>query len=223
MSKFPDKLRLVMLGAGGHARVLHALLEAGGRQLAGICDPGLAAQGVRAWHGVPVLGADDALLKFSTAEVGVINGLGQLVGARRRQVLFAHFSDLGYTFPPLVHPTAWVAPGVVLGPGVQVMAGAVIQPNCTIGANTIVNTRAGIDHDCSIATHVHIAPGATLCGGVTVGAGTFVGAGATIIQGIAVGQQAVIGAGVTLVRNVGDGEQVLGAPVRRSHQHLQSI
>lgn len=219
MSEFPEKVRLIMLGAGGHARVLHALLEAGGFQLAGVCDPGLAARGVHAWNGVPVLGDDDALLKFSTAEVGVINGLGQLVGERRRQALFTHFSGLGYAFPPLVHPAAWVAPGVLLAQGAQVMAGAVIQPHCTIGANSIVNTRAGIDHDCRIGAHVHIAPGATLCGAVTVGEGAFVGAGATIIQGIAIGALAVIGAGATLVRNVGGAAKVLGAPARLDHQH----
>jgi len=214
MSKSQDKLRLVMLGAGGHARVLHALLVAAGHQLAGVCDPFLDAQGVPSWNGVPVLGADDALLKFSIAEVGVINGLGQLVGERRRQALFLRFSGLGYTFPPLVHPAAWVAPCVVLAPGVQVMAGAVLQPSCTIGANTIINTRAGIDHDCHIGADVHIAPGATLCGGVTVGDGAFVGAGATVIQGIAIGAGAVIGAGATLVRNASAGARVLGAPVR---------
>jgi UDP-perosamine 4-acetyltransferase len=214
MSKSQNKLRLIMLGAGGHARVLHSLLVAAGHQLAGVCDPGLDAQGVPSWNGVPVLGADDALLKFSTAEVGVINGLGQLVGDRRRQALFLHFSSLGYTFPPLLHPTAWVAPGVKLEPGVQVMAGAIIQPNCTIGANTIVNTRSGIDHDCRIGANVHIAPGATLCGGVTVADGAFVGAGATVVQGIEIGAGAVIGAGATLVRNAGDGARVLGAPVQ---------
>ena len=218
MSKLPDRLRLVMLGAGGHARVLHALLVAIGRPLAGVCDPGLAAQGAQLWHGVPVLGDDDVLLTFATAEVGLINGLGQLVGERSRQALFRRFSGLGYSFPPLVHPAAWVAPGVALGSGVQVMAGAVIQPDCSIGANTIVNTRAGIDHDCRIGAHVHIAPGATLCGGVAIDDGAFVGAGATVIQGIEVGAQAVIGAGATVVRNLCDGAQVLGAAVRL-HQH----
>lgn len=203
-----------MLGAGGHARVLHALLVANGHELAGVCDPGFATQGAPVWLGVPVLGADDALLKFPPSEVVVINGLGQLVGDSRRQELFRRFSGLGYAFPPLVHPAAWVAPGVMLAPGVQVMAGVVIQPNCSIGANTIVNTRAGIDHDCRIGAHVHIAPGATLCGGVAVGDGAFVGAGATIIQGITVGAKAVIGAGATVVRNLRDGAQVLGAAVR---------
>ena len=214
MSKSLEKLRLIMLGAGGHARVLHSLLAAGGHQLAGVCDPGLEAQGILSWNGVPVLGADDALLKFSTAEVGVINGLGQLVGAHQRRALFNQFASLGYIFPPVVHPAAWVAPGVVMEPGVQVMAGAIIQPNCTIGANTIVNTRAGIDHDCRIGSHVHIAPGATLCGGVTVADDAFVGAGATVVPGMTIGSGAVIGAGTTLIKHAGDGSRVLGAPVR---------
>lgn len=218
-----ESLPLVMLGAGGHARVLRALLAAAGERLIGVCDPLLAAQGLACWDGVPVLGADDALLGFAPEQVGVVNGLGQLVGERRRASLFARFSALGYVFPALVHPAAWVADGVLLGSGVQVMAGAVIQPGCTLGANTIVNTRAGVDHDCRIGAQVHIAPGATLCGGVTVESGAFVGAGAIVIQGLTIGAGAVVGAGVTLVKSIGGGVQVLGAPVRFKQQFPESI
>lgn len=218
-----ESLPLVMLGAGGHARVLQALMAASGRRLLGVCDPALVASGQRAWHGIAVLGADDALLQFGCDAVGVVNGLGQLVGESRRETLFARWSALGYRFPALVHPAAWVADGVLLGAGVQIMAGAVVQPGCTVGDGTIINTRAGIDHDCSIGPHVHIAPGATLCGGVTLGAGVFVGAGATVVQGITVGAKAVVGAGATLVRNLECGAQVLGAPVRRNQQFPESI
>ena len=85
-----------------------------------------------------------------------------------RERLYAAWRAKGYDFPALVHPSAWIAPGVILGDGVQVMAGVVIQPGCAIGENSIVNTRAGVDHDCSIGCDVHVAPGATLCGAVTV-------------------------------------------------------
>jgi sugar O-acyltransferase (sialic acid O-acetyltransferase NeuD family) len=205
---------LVLLGAGGHARVLAALASVAGYPVLGVCDPALAAAAVSRWEGLDVLGDDSALDRLPPGRVTLMLGVGQLAASTLRELLFASWRARGYDFPTLVHPAAWVAPGVMLGDGVQVMAGAVIQPGCTIDENSIVNTRAGIDHDCRIGRDVHVAPGATLCGSVTVDAGAFIGAGATVIQGVYIGRRAVVGAGVTLVRNLTSSTTILGAANR---------
>lgn len=202
---------LVLLGAGGHARVLAALARAAGHPVLGVCDPTLAADAISCWEGLDVLGGDDALDRLTPDRVTLALGIGQLATGTLRERLYAAWCARGYDFPALVHPNAWVAPGVVLGDGVQVMAGAVIQPGCEIGDNSIVNTRACIDHDCHIGRDVHIAPGVTLCGTVTVENGAFIGAGATVIQGLHIGGRAVVGAGVTLVRNLNPAITILGA------------
>lgn len=198
-------LPLILIGAGGHARVLQELAQAAGRQFLGVCDPKLASQGETTWHGLPVMGDDEALTGIDPASVGLVNGLGQLVGGKIRRALHDRLRTAGFTFPTLVHPAAWVASSATLADSVQVMAGAIIQPDGCIGSNVIINTRASIDHDCTIGQHVHIAPGATLCGGVQVGDGAFIGAGAVIIQGLRVGAGAVVGAGVTLTRDLDAG------------------
>jgi UDP-perosamine 4-acetyltransferase len=200
-----------MVGAGGHAKVLHALALAAGHSIVGVCDPQLAQQGQSHWRGVPVLGGDDALEQFDPATVGLINGIGQLVGSRVRQDIYTRLRSMGFSFPLLVHPAAWVASTARLAQGVQVMAGAVVQPDCSIGENSVVNTSASIDHDCVIGEHVHIAPGATLCGGVRISDGAFIAAGATIIQGVTVGVSVVVGAGATVTRDL-DVDQVLLGP-----------
>lgn len=205
---------LVLLGAGGHARVLAALASVAGYPVLGVCDPALAAAAVSRWEGLDVLGDDSALDRLPPGRVTLMLGVGQLAASTLRELLFASWRARGYDFPTLVHPAAWVAPGVMLGDGVQVMAGAVIQPGCTIDENSIVNTRAGIDHDCRIGRDVHVAPGATLCGSVTVDAGAFIGAGATVIQGVYIGRRAVVGAGVTLVRDLTSSTTILGAANR---------
>lgn len=207
-------LPLVLIGAGGHARVLAALACAAGRKVLGVCDPVLAADAVSHWEGLDVLGDDSALDRLPPDSVALMLGIGQLVTGTLRERLYDSWCARGYCFPPLVHPTAWVAPGVALGDGVQVMAGVVIQPGCEIGANSIVNTRVCIDHDCRIGRNVHVAPGATLCGSITVEDGAFIGAGATVIQGLRVGGRAVIGAGATLVRDLEPTTTVLGAANR---------
>jgi sugar O-acyltransferase (sialic acid O-acetyltransferase NeuD family) len=205
---------LVLLGAGGHARVLAALARAAGLLVLGVCDPALAVDAVSNWENLDVLGDDGALDRLTPDRVTLMLGVGQLVAGTLRERLYTSWRARGYYFPALVHPAAWVAPGVVLGEGVQVMAGAVIQPGCEIGENSIINTRVGVDHDCRIGRNVHVAPGATLCGTVTVEDGAFIGSGATVIQGVRIGGRAVVGAGVTMVRDLAPRETIIGAANR---------
>lgn len=196
-----DTPPLILLGAGGHAKVLLALVRAAGWLVHGVCDPRLAADAVDTWAGVPVLGNDSILDTLDGSNMGLINGIGQLPGSDLRRRIFEQFCDKGFHFPPLIHPNAWVAPGTRLAEGVQVMAGAIVQPDCSIGRNTIINTRAGVDHDCEIGAHAHIAPGATLCGGVHIGDHSFIGAGATLIQGLTLGPHTFVRAGLTVCSN----------------------
>jgi sugar O-acyltransferase (sialic acid O-acetyltransferase NeuD family) len=205
---------LVLLGAGGHARVLAALARASGYKILGVCDPALGAKAVAIWEGLEVLGDDGAMERLAPDRVALMLGIGQQTTGNLRERLFTSWRERGYNFPTLVHPFAWVAPDVSLRPGVQVMAGAVIQPGCEVGENSIINTRASVDHDCRIGRNVHVAPGSTLCGSVRVDNSAFIGAGATITQGVCIGEGAVVGAGVTLVRDLAPNRTVIGAANR---------
>jgi sugar O-acyltransferase (sialic acid O-acetyltransferase NeuD family) len=201
---------VVVLGGGGHARVLIDMLLELNRPILGYTmadsehDP-------KPLFGVPCLGSDSYVLTLRTTECELVNGVGSI---ESRVNLYHEFNRQSYRFATIVHSTAFVSKRASLMEGVQVMAGAVIQANSNIGVNTIVNTRASVDHDCTIGDHVHIAPGATLCGGVHVGDGTHIGAGATVIQGINIGQGCLVAAGAVVVRDVPDGAKVAGVPGR---------
>ncbi|WP_287497402.1 acetyltransferase [Pandoraea sp. CB10b_02] len=203
-----------MIGAGGHAKVLASLVRLAGFRLTGVCDPALVAAGTTQWQGVPVLGDDDALASLDRHAVGIVNGIGRMPGKDLRRIVFERVQEMGFHFPALVHPQAWVDESVKLADGVQIMAGCMVQPDCSIGVNSVINTRAGIDHDCHVGAHVHIAPGTTLCGGVRVGDHTFVGTGSTIIQGVSVGANAMIAAGSLLTCDVPDNARTRSVPAR---------
>lgn len=211
---------LVLLGAGGHAKVLISLARAAGFDLFGVCDPTLSCEGQKQWRGLRVMGGDDVLDTLDPESVGMVNGIGQLVAGNGRRRIFENLKSKGFHFPILVHPTAWVDDTSILREGVQIMAGAIIQADVIIGENSIVNTKAGIDHDCRLGAHVHVAPGATLCGGVHVRDHAFVGSGATVIQGVAIGEGAVVGAGAVLVRDLA-ARQILLSPVARKKSALR--
>lgn len=210
----PPVAPLVLLGAGGHAKVLQALAEITQHEIAGVCDPHLAAQGQSSWRGIPVLGGDDVLIDSFAGDTRLINGVGQRVGSSLREDIYNRMRAAGFHFPILIHPSAWLASSTKVADGAQIMAGVVIQPDSSIGSNSIINTAASIDHDCIIDAHVHIAPGAIICGGVHVAAGAFVGAGAVILPGLKIGARSVVGAGTTLARNLAADQTWLGTASR---------
>ncbi|WP_256207095.1 acetyltransferase [Pseudomonas sp. P97.38] len=193
---------VVLIGAGGHAKVLLSLALSAGFDVIGVCAPEFKSRETKEWRGVEVLGDDSSLEQLDPTEVGLINGIGQVIHNRVRERIFTRYRAKGFDFPVLIHPCASVDATANLGQGVQVMAGAVVQADCDIGENTIINTRASIDHDCNVHANVHIAPGAIVCGGATICEGAFVGAGATIIQSLIVGENAVVGAGSVLARSL---------------------
>ena len=193
---------LILLGAGGHGRVVAELATACGGRVMGVCDPMLAKQGAAVWHDIPVLGGDDYLENVNPSDVLLINGVGMMPGSGVRRTVFDRQRRSGFEFPALVHPAAWVSGSAKLESGVQVMAGAVVQAGVAIGCDSIVNTSSSIDHDSVIGCHCHIAPGVTLCGNVEVGHQSFIGAGATVIQGVCVQPESFIKAGALITRNV---------------------
>jgi sugar O-acyltransferase (sialic acid O-acetyltransferase NeuD family) len=203
------KLPVVVLGGGGHARVLIEAMRANGRTILGVADPALAPapQGP---GGVAVLGGDEVLDKLEASEVLLVNGIGSIGSTATRDAVFRRGRERGFRFASVVHASAIVSPSAQLGEGVQLMAGAIIQCDTAIGANSIVNTGARVDHDCRIGESVHIAPGATLSGSVKVGDRTHIGTAAAIIQGISIGSDCLVGAGSVVHRDLPDNGRLVG-------------
>ena len=203
--------KVILLGAGGHAKVLLDTLQLSGITMDGVSDPGFGKT-EKLWRGIAVLGDDNDVLQMNPAEVVLVNGVGSLPGQGLRQQVFRKFKESGFGFLNVIHPFSAIGTGVETGEGFQVMAGAVIQADSRIGSNVIVNTGALIDHDCQIGCHTHIAPGAVLSGGVTVGHGCHIGTGASVVQGVSIGLGSVIGAGTVVVKNVPEGSVLMGQP-----------
>jgi UDP-perosamine 4-acetyltransferase len=204
---------VLILGAGGHAKVLIEALMQSGADIAGIADQDPAMVGAKLFN-VPVIGGDDIVSEFPPGEIALVNGLGSIGFPVRRTQLFELFREKGYCFATVIHPSAVIASDVVLDEGVQIMAGAVIQPGCRIGRNAIINTRASVDHDCIIGHDVHIAPGVTLSGGVQVGDRVHIGTGAIVIQGIVIGNNSLIAAGAVVAANILADTKVRGIPAK---------
>ena len=206
------KMPVIIIGGGGHAKVVADTLRLNGEEIIGYLDPCDRKENLL--KDIPWLGNDEVIYKYSPDSILLANGLGSTCTTIRRQEVFSRFSEMGYHFLRVIHPSVIIAKDVMIGQGTQLMAGVVVQNGTVIGCNTIVNTSASIDHDCRIDDHVHISPGVIISGSVCIGSGTHIGTGAVVIQGIEVGEKALVGAGAVVVSDVTDDTMVLGVPAR---------
>ena len=205
---------IVVVGGGGHAKVLISVLKkAGLYRVIGYTDG--ADKG--SILGTPYLGTDSILaeLKERNRDCRAAIGLGPVGRTEGRRRLQALLEGLGFELPVIVSSQAIVGEEVTLGKGTVVFDGAVINPGTTIGACVIINTNSTVEHDCRISDHVHIATGATVCGGVQVGANCFIGAGATVIQYVSICPECMVGAGAVVIKDISETGTYVGNPARK--------
>ena len=211
-----SQLPVIVIGGGGHAKVLISTLIPQRRKVLGFVDPEETKSKILS---IARLGGDEEIERYDVGEIRLVNGVGSARSTALRKKIYEEFRRRGYEFASIVHPSAVIAGDVEMADGVQIMAGVVVQSGSRLGANCIVNTRSVVDHDCEIGAHVHIAPGAVLSGNVRIGDEAHIGTGAVLIQGVAVGAMSVIGAGAVVIGDVPDGVTVVGNPGRVIRNH----
>ena len=201
-----DTDRIILIGAGGHARVVLDALLAGGTTPGGV-----TVRDARGGNAVLMLQSlspeIDATLDGSSFHVAIGS-------AEARARLSTAAGNAGGRLLNVIHPLSMVSPYAQIGAGVFIAAGAIIGPGATIGDGVIVNHGAIVDHDCVVGEFAHIAPNATLGGAVKVGAFSLIGAGAVVLPAISVGHETVIGAGSVVTRDATDGRWT-GSPARQ--------
>ena len=205
---------VIIIGGGGHAKVLADCLMLNNKEIIGFTDPDPSSRDNLATYNINCLGSDEQILKYLQDEVLLVNGIGGVEKLSPREIIYTSFLAKEYAFALVIHPSAIIANDVLLKEGVQIMAGAVIQPGVVIGANSIINTNASIDHDSFIGKNAHIALGTVFSGSVKVGDNTFIGAGSTVLQGIQIGKNVMIGAASLVNSNIPDYAKAYGVTAK---------
>ena len=204
---------VVIIGAGGHGKVVLDVLQAQGKyRVAGFLDAN-ASLAESYVCGVPVLGQINALPRLRRQKIR-----RAIIAIGDNKARLAQVSDVdaaGMDLVTAVHPTAFVSPRAKLGRGVVVAPQASVVTEAVVGDLVIVNTGAVVDHECVLGDGAHVCPGAALAGRVRVGRGAFIGIGANVIQCRTVGDFAVIGAGAVVIDDVRDGAKMVGVPARQ--------
>lgn len=201
-----DHSGLVIIGGGGHARVIAEAAKACEIRLAGFLDDDahapLASVAPRIGN-LAMLSHQDLLRRHR-----FIIGVGDI--ALRSRLA----RELDGDAATIVHPCAFVSPTAKLGAGVFIGPGAIVHTGASIGAHGTVNSGAVVEHDCALGDNTHVGPGAALGGQVRVGRDTLIGIGACVLPGVIIGAGCVVGAGAAVVSAVEDGALVVGVPAR---------
>lgn len=204
--------RIVIVGAGGHARVLIDVLASRGVTPLGVVDP--RTEPGTLVSGVEVLGDDTWLDTHRDDDLFVVIGLGSTGSVALRESMFDSLRSGGFTVTGCVHQSTIIGAGCRIDATAQILPGCVINNSATIGTNVVVYSGTIVEHDCVVGDHAYLSPGVTLCGGAHVGRSSFVGAGATVLQGVHIGANAVVAAGAVVTRDVADGATVMGVPAK---------
>jgi len=192
--------KLVIIGAGGHGRVVADIARLNGYEGIIFLDDA----------DVPIAsGRISEYVEYLDADFIVAIGNNHV-----REKIQKMLVENNCKVVTMIHPDAVIGSNVVIGSGTVVMAGAVVNTGAKIGEGVILNTCCSVDHDCAIDDYCHVSVGTHLAGSVTVGKNTFICAGATVINNVSICDECVIGAGAVVVKNIEKSGTYVGVPAK---------
>lgn len=219
MAGADNRNQIVIIGSGGHAKVVADILEKQNQvKIVGFIDDNKPRGTFE--YGYEVIGDQSYLVQNLHLFDGGIVAIGDnWIRSKVVANVIRHIPD--FHFITAVHPSAIIARGVQLGLGTVVMAAAVINSDTVIGNHCIINTSSSVDHDCIFGDFVNLAPGAATGGNVKIGDYTTLSLGANIIHSIQIGEHTVIGAGSNVVTDIGSLQVAYGSPAKVVRQRQQ--
>ena len=176
--------------------------EAAGTEVVGFLDESPPVNSMGKWP-VRTAPADDDKAR------GVIVAIGDNMARRR---ISSDIVQTGLQLVTIIHPTAFVSASAILGQGVYVGPGAVINGLSQVHNGSLINTGAIVEHHCVVGAYSHVGPGAIMGGGAWLGSLSLLGAGAVVKPEVRISDNCQVGAGAAVVSDVAAGQTVVGVP-----------
>ena len=201
----------LIVGTGGHARVIIDTMELCGLKAAGMLDLHYKNIEEKIFN-YPVLGDYSSIDGYDKDKYNLILAIGDNTV---RSEIFNNLLEKGYHFPSLVHPTAIIIRKTWIGCGVFINAGVIINAGVNISNNVIINTGAIIEHEVNIGEHSHIGPGVKISGRTKIGKKVFLGIGAVVIDKRILADNVIVGAGSVIIKDIESNSVYAGVPGRK--------
>ena len=155
---------LLILGAGGHGKVVSEIAEDMGYDKIDFLDD----------NSLDAIGKIYELEKFKNKYDEAFVGVGN---NELRAELIQKLEDCGYTVPVLIHPSAYVSRSATVGKGSVIEPNAIINANSIIGIGSIISVGAIVDHNAEVGAYCHINSGAIVKAGGKIASKSRIDAG----------------------------------------------
>lgn len=162
----------------------------------------------------PVIGKIEDAQRLLAEGYWFINTIFRIDGNRERIAMFENLGIPDDRLATFVHPMAYVAPSVELGPGCVIMPQVAMSPASKLGKGCMMMVGATMGHDNVVGDFCHIAAQAAVGSYMKIGKGVHIGLNATMRENLMIGDYATLGAGAVLTKNIGEGEIWAGNPAR---------
>lgn len=210
--------KVVILGGMGNATVVAAAIEHARRlgatdlEVAGFLNDREPVG--KKLDMFPVLGMVQDAKRFLDEGYWFVNTILRIDGNRERIAMFEALNIPDDRLATFVHPMAYVAPSVQIGPGCIIMPNVSMSPGTKLGKGCLMMAGAMMGHDNVVGDFCHIAAQAAVGSFLTVGKGVHIGLNATIREFLSIGDYAALGAGAVLTKNLPANEIWAGNPAR---------
>ena len=178
--------KLLLVGAGGFGRVV--LEHASTIYDCAFLDDGDAT----VVDGVPVIGKTAEMASFYPEYKRLLVTIGN---NKLRERLYKEAATIGFTFPNIIHPSAYVSPHAHIGSGCVILNNAVVQNNAKCGDGCILNPGVELHHDSTIGSYCLVYTNSVVRSLTHVGDRVWIGSTATVSTSAIVPDDAIIGDG----------------------------
>lgn len=203
---------IVIIGAGGFAREIEALLPTflpdSKHRLKGFLGKD---QGVPSENDLSDRLLGDPETYSPEPNDRFVLAIGNM-DARRRTV--EALMSKGAEFLTLVHPTAYVAPTAKLEPGVLIYPFACVSNNARLATAVKLNYYASVGHDTQLGKYCLLAPYATVNGFGILADEVYLSTHSTVAPQVNVGYASKVSANSAVMKDVPDNSLVFGVPGR---------
>ena len=194
------KKKIILIGAGGHAVSCIDVIESTKKfEIVGLIDKS-KKQYLNVGNKKYRIFNEKNYLENKIAKYALIC-IGSDKFISKRNYLFEKYKKLGFDFPSIISPLAYVSKSSHVGKGSIVMHGAIINANVKIGLNCIINTKCLVEHDCRIGNNSHIATSANINGHVSIEKNCFIGSNTTIVPSVRIKENTFIKAFKLIKKN----------------------
>ena len=158
---------LLIIGSGGHGKVVKEIAEAlGYENIAFLDDNNAEAIG-------KIADSKAFVNQFQESFVGIGNN-------KFRGELLTRLEQEGFAIPVLIHPTAYISKSATIEKGTVVEPKAIVNANSKVGCGCIISVGSIVDHDVILEDCVHVNAGAICKAGSFVAKETKLEAGQVV-------------------------------------------